>query len=79
MTRGSVSKLVTSYGSRWGRIRPDGETREVFFNPETLIDPFQYDQISLGQAVEFEEEPDRANGTHAIRVRRALTETLGAI
>ena len=69
MTAGKVSKLVTSHGSTWGRIRPDGEAREVFFNPETLVEPSEYAGIVLGQDVEFEEEPDRANGTHAVRVR----------
>jgi len=29
MTRGSITKLVTSYGSKWGRITPDREMREM--------------------------------------------------
>jgi cold shock CspA family protein len=75
MTRGSVTKLISSYGSIWGRIKPDGQAREVFFNPGTLIDPAEYDELILGKEVEFDEEPDRANGTHAIRVRIRLAET----
>lgn len=69
MIAGKITRLVTSYGSTWGRIKPDGEAREVFFNPETLADPSQYAGMLLGQDVEFDEEPDRANGTHAVRVR----------
>jgi cold shock CspA family protein len=76
MVRGSITKLVTSYGSSWGRIKPESEAREVFFNPRSLIDPTEYDGLILGEEVEFEEEPDRANGTHAIRVRSRLAGTL---
>ena len=32
MTRGYVTKVVSSYGAAWGRIRAKGESREVFFN-----------------------------------------------
>ena len=71
MTRGCVSKLVTSYGSTWGRIKPDGEERGVFFNPGALVDPSAYGALVLGEQVEFDEEPDRANGTHALNVRRS--------
>jgi cold shock CspA family protein len=76
LTRGSVSKLVSSFGSAWGRLAPEGEAREVFFNPESLLDPSEYDQMVLGHEVEFDEEPDRANGTHAVRVRSRLPGSL---
>ena len=76
MTAGKVTKLVTSFGSTWGRIRPDGEAREVFFSPETLVDRSEYADMILGRDVEFDEEPDRANGTHAVRVRIRATEAL---
>jgi cold shock CspA family protein len=69
MTRGCVSKLVTSYGSTWGRIQPEGQAREVFFNSGALAEPSRYDELVLGQRVEFEEVPDRANGSQAIRVK----------
>ena len=78
MTRGRISKLVATFGSTWGRIRPDGETREVFFNPETLIEPLDYARLVLGQEVEFDEEPDRANGTHAVHVRFLATESIAS-
>ena len=71
MTAGKVSKIVTSYGSTWGRIRPAGESREIFFNPATLVDAEDFTALSLEQEVEFDEELDRANGSHAIRVRIA--------
>ena len=76
MTRGRVSKLVKSYGSTWGRIRPAGETREIFFNPATLVEPEQFPGILVGQDVEFDEELDRANGTHAVRVRKAASAVI---
>jgi cold shock CspA family protein len=69
MTAGKVSHLVTSYGSMWGRIKPAGEDREVFFNPESLTNRADYPALALGQDVAYDEEPDRANGTHAIHVR----------
>ena len=71
MTLGKVSKLVKSYDSTWGRIRPTGESREIFFNPATLVEPEQFPGILVDQDVEFDEELDRANGTHAVRVRKA--------
>lgn len=76
MTLGKITKLVTSYGSTWGRIQPEGETREVFFNPETLVEPTEYSALKVGQEVEFDEEKDRANGTHAVRVRIRSVEPL---
>jgi cold shock CspA family protein len=69
MTKGVISKLVSSFGSTWGRIKPAGEVRELFFNAGTLVDYSQYNDLVLGQEVEFDEEPDRANGSHAIHVR----------
>lgn len=69
MTRGTVSKLVSSFGSTWGRIKVEGQEREIYFNASTLVAPSGYAGIGLGQAVEFDEEPDRANGTRAERVK----------
>jgi cold shock CspA family protein len=66
--KGTVSKLVHTFGSHWGRIRPSGESRDVFFNPACLDDPEDFDSIVVGQEVEFMEEMDRANGTHAVHV-----------
>jgi cold shock CspA family protein len=68
MTHGVIVKLVRSYGSRWGRIQPFGATREVFFNQASLPEDADFAALREGQVVEFDEEPDRANGTHAIRI-----------
>jgi cold shock CspA family protein len=76
MTAGKVTKLVTSYGSTWGRITPDREAGQLFFNPKSLVDAAVYPELKLGQDVDFDEEPDRANGTHAVRVRIRSTEAL---
>jgi cold shock CspA family protein len=68
MTNGVIVKLVRSYGSRWGRIQPIGSAREVFFNQASLPEGADFADLRDGQVVEFDEEPDRANGTHAIRI-----------
>jgi len=68
MTRGKIVKLVQSYGSRWGRIEIIGNGREVFFNQASLPEDTDFTGLREGQVVEFDEEPDRANGTHAVRI-----------
>jgi cold shock CspA family protein len=72
MTTGKVSRLVSSFGSAWGLIKPDDGAKDVFFSPQALVDPSEYGQIRLGQDVQFDEEPDRANGTRAVRIRKLL-------
>ena len=74
MRRGIVSKIVNSFGASWGRIRPEGESREVFFNASTLLNASEFPTIAVGQPVEFDEEPDRANGSHAVRVSLIAAE-----
>lgn len=68
MMHGKIVRLVRSYGSRWGRIQPFGTAREIFFNQKSLHDGSHFDELRDGQVVEFQEEADRANGTHAINV-----------
>ena len=68
MKTGRVTKLTNSFGSTWGHIRPDGQARDVFFNLSSLVDAEEFAHLALGDAVEFEEEPDRANGMHALRM-----------
>lgn len=68
MTHGKIIKLVRSYGSRWGRIQPLGTRREIFFNQASLCEGADFASLRDGQVVEFDEEPDRANGTHAVRI-----------
>jgi cold shock CspA family protein len=75
--RGKISKLANLHGSTWGRIQPDGSTREIFFNVSSLSKDDDYHALVVGQEVEFEEEPDRANGMHAFNVR-LIAPTTGA-
>lgn len=74
---GKISKLANLHGSSWGRIRPEGTTRDIFFNLASLHEDGDYSMLVLDQEVEFEEEPDRTNGTHAVRVR-AVAQRAGA-
>lgn len=74
MTRGSVSKLVTTHGSRWGRIQPAGDSREIFFNAAALDEAADFLSLNVGQLVEFEEHSDQVNGSHAENV--SLTTSL---
>jgi cold shock CspA family protein len=71
MTRGSVARIVTSFGSEWGRIRPRDGAREVFFTPSSLRDPDEFHGLKVGEYVEFDEENDRINGTRATNVTRS--------
>jgi cold shock CspA family protein len=71
MSRGSIAKIVRSYGSEWGRIRPRDGARELFFNLASMKDPDAFYSLQVGEYVDFDEENDRANGTRAVRV--ALT------
>jgi len=68
MNHGKIVQLVRSYGSRWGRIQPTGTSREVFFNQASLPEDTDFAELREGQVVEFDEEPDRANGTHATHI-----------
>jgi cold shock CspA family protein len=65
MARGSVTKLVKTFGSQWGRIRPRGESRDIFFNAESLDKALDFASVDVGQAVEFDERADHINGSHA--------------
>lgn len=71
MTKGTITKLVRTHGSSWGRIRPEGSSRDVFFNLASLSQPADFLELEEGQNVEFEEEHDRVNGTHALRMAGA--------
>ena len=71
MTTGTVVRLVTSFGSRWGRIRPLGDERELFFNDASLVTPAEFGALAEGAQVSFDEERDLANGTRAVRVSRS--------
>ena len=73
MTSGRVTKLVTSFGARWGRVRADhvrsnADSLDTFFNSDSMVHPEDFATLREGQDVEFDEEPDRANGVHAVRL-----------
>ena len=70
MVAGSISRIVNSYGSQWGHVRPDREPRQVFFNVASLVEGIEFGSLALGDRVEFDEEVDRANGLRAIRMNR---------
>lgn len=74
MLTGTVTKLVKSFGSTWGRVRParrtaDRGSRHVFFNVASLIDASDFARLSEGSAVQFNVRRDRANGVSALRMR----------
>lgn len=68
MARGSVTKLVTTFGSTWGRIRRNGGSRDVFFNAAAIEKLGGFSSLEVGQDVEFDECPDFVNGSHAEHV-----------
>ena len=65
MGRGSITKLVKTFGSRWGRIRPLDDSREIFFNAASFDEAVDFASLHVGQDVEFAERPDQANGSYA--------------
>jgi len=75
MTLGTVTKLVTSFGSQWGRVRAYGDKRELFFNPASFVKSADFAEVREGQEVEFEQEADYVNGAHAINMRGHSNES----
>ena len=76
MNRGSIVKVVRSFGSEWGRIRPRDGAREIFFNVASLTDPESFAALRVGDYVNFDEENDRANGTRATNVAPAVRRSM---
>ena len=68
MKRGTVTKLVNTHGSTWGRLRPTDEDREVFFNADSLAQPSDFSAIELNQEAYFDERLDRVNGSRAVNM-----------
>ncbi len=75
MTRGSVTKLVTTFGSNWGRIRGDSASKDIFFNTASLEEPAEFSSLKVGLAVDFDELPDFINGSHAENVVLTSSES----
>ena len=70
MVSGSIVKIVDTYGSQWGHVRPAREPRQLFFNVDSLVEGVDFTTLAVGDSVEFDQEPDRANGLRAIHMRR---------
>jgi hypothetical protein len=77
MTRGSVTKIVSSFGAAWGRISAKGEAREVFFNAAALADPSSFSALEVGQEVDYHELPDSVNGSRADHVVLVTASPVG--
>ena len=78
MVSGSIVKIVDTYGSQWGHVRPAQEPRQLFFNADSLDEGVDFTTLAVGDSVEFDQEPDRANGLRAINMRR-LQGAAGAV
>jgi cold shock CspA family protein len=67
MIQGVILHLSHMFGTKWGRIEVAGGRRECFFNRELLLNPQDFDDLGLGDAVEFEQQ-DRTHGSRAVRL-----------
>ena len=68
MKQGSITKIVKTFGSRWGKIRPLGDPREIFFNAASFDEAVDFASLEVGQDVEFVERADHATGSYAWHV-----------
>ena len=68
MTVGTIKRVIRARG--FGFIQPEGATEEVFFHRSAVEQP-TFDELSEGQQVEFETEPDprQPRRSRAVRVR----------
>lgn len=68
MATGSIARLVRDRG--FGFIKPSGSTEDVFFHSSSVEQP-TFDELTEGQEVEFDTEPDPRNPqrSRAVRVR----------
>jgi CspA family cold shock protein len=55
MATGTIKRLIKERG--FGFIQTAGSSEEVFFHT-TSLSPGEFDQLSEGQSVEFDVEPD---------------------
>jgi CspA family cold shock protein len=69
MAVGTIKRLIRDRG--FGFIQPDGMTQEVFFHRSSVDSP-TFDELSEGQQVEFDTEPDprQPQRSRAIHVRQ---------
>jgi len=69
MAVGTITRLVRDRG--FGFIKTEGMAEEVFFHSSSVESP-TFDELSEGQQVEFQTEPDprQPNRSRAVRVRQ---------
>jgi cold shock CspA family protein len=65
VTQGTVTKLVRTHGSRWGRVRSLPGSVDSFFNEASMTRPAEFDDLAEGDAVAYVQEVDRVNGFRA--------------
>ena len=68
MTQGIITKIVRTHGSRWGKVRSTVGSVDSFFNEASMAEGEEFEGLSEGDAVEYEEEADRVNGARAVRL-----------
>jgi CspA family cold shock protein len=69
MAAGIIKRVIRDRG--FGFIQVEGATEEVFFHSSAVEQP-TFDELSEGQRVEFETEPDprQPRRSRALHVRR---------
>jgi len=70
MATGKITRIIQDRG--FGFIQPEGATEEVFFHSSAVDSP-TFDELSEGQQVEFDTEPDprQPRRSRAVHVKRA--------
>jgi CspA family cold shock protein len=69
MAEGIIKRVIRDRG--FGFIEVEGATEEVFFHSSSVEQP-TFDELSEGEKVEFDTEPDprQPRRSRAVRVRR---------
>ncbi|MEX2226846.1 MAG: cold shock domain-containing protein [Dehalococcoidia bacterium] len=71
MAGGQIKRLVRDRG--FGFIRPEGASEDIFFHGSAMQAGAVFDDLSEGQNVEFDTEPDPRDSrrSRAVNVRLA--------
>ena len=48
MVSGSIVKIVDTFGSQWGHVRPAREPRQLFFNVDSLVEGVDFSTLAVG-------------------------------
>ena len=78
MDRGTVAKIVQTFGSAWGMIERGEGLRKVFFNRASMAAPAEFGDLAVGQEVEFSAVADQVNGFHAEQLTPASAASLSS-